>query len=517
MTPQSELEIKGNFFTHPFAELVAEISQTRLNGSLRVSEKEKKCVVYFKSGMVVFAVSNARSSRLFDIMLRRDKLKREDLAQIPNFANDFEFAAFLKDKSFLTKNECDRLFSEQVESIIVDILTWEAGEWIFSSLARIRDGLAFMINTTGLLVDYGRCMNVNKMLGRFRSLEERFTRSSASETSLDLNPDEAFVLSRANDGPLTAASLISVAAIPEARALHSIYTLWLGGLLVRTDWQPAISPESVAAMRNAKLELKQEAKMPGVPAPVQPTEMSVPEFSPQAPPPPQPEPEATISIEEYLERVENAATFYDVLGVDAKAEIDELKRAYFGLARRFHPDRYHAEGGDILKRVQNAFTELAQAHETLKNPETREVYDYRVRKELADRGKNKAGGKDAGSLQLTQAADNFERGFSLLMDGKIDDSLPFLARAVHFAPKNARYHAYYGKALSSDPKQRHKAEGEMQAALKIDPNNATFRLLLAEFFIQMNLMKRAEGELTRLLAVFPSNREARDLLSSIKK
>ena len=44
----------------------------------------------------------------------------------------------------------------------------------------------------------------------------------------------------------------------------------------------------------------------------------------------------------------------------------------------------------------------------------------------------------------------------------------------------------------------------------------TYRLILAEFFIQVNLMKRAEGELNRLLAIYPSNREARALLDSIR-
>ncbi|MBP7475322.1 MAG: tetratricopeptide repeat protein, partial [Pyrinomonadaceae bacterium] len=101
-------------------------------------------------------------------------------------------------------------------------------------------------------------------------------------------------------------------------------------------------------------------------------------------------------------------------------------------------------------------------------------------------------------------------------DQNSEGATPFLARAAHFAPKNARYRAYYGKALSSDDKQRHKAEAEMQAAVKIDPDNPTYRLILAEFFIQVNLMKRAEGELNRLLAIYPSNREARALLDSIR-
>lgn len=512
MTAHSALEIQGNFFTHPFAEVLVEIAQAGLNGSLRLSDKEKKAVVYFKRGGVVFAVSNSRSTRLFDMLLRRGKLTKEDLVQIPNFASDFELTSFLKEKQFLTKPECDQLFKEQIEAIIVDILTWNSGEFTFSSLARIRDGLAFNVDTTQLLVDFGRCLPIDQMLGRFRSLNESFRRSNLPEIGRDLSPAEGFVLSRSNDGALSAAGLVSISALSDAAALQAIYTLWLGGLLVRNDWQPAFSAASIAAMKGAKLELRTEAKERDIPA------ASIPENVPASQPETSPkEPERVVSLEDYLERVEKAETHYDILGVDIKADTDVLKKAYFSLAKNFHPDRYYSEGGEKLKRIQNAFTELAQAHETLKNIESREVYDYRMRKELAEREKRQAaGGATDAAIQIEQAAENFERGFSLLMDKDVDAAVPFLARAVHFAPKNARYHAYYGKALTFDEKQRHKAESEMQAALKLDPNNATFRILLAEFFIKLNLVKRAEGELNRLLAVFPSNREARDLLESMK-
>ena len=207
-----------------------------------------------------------------------------------------------------------------------------------------------------------------------------------------------------------------------------------------------------------------------------------------------------------------------MLGVDHKAEIAEIKRAYFSLAKVYHPDHFHKDEPDLLRRVQNAFTQLAQAHETLKRPDSRENYDFKIRREIAEKEKLKAAGTyDELSVQMKQATESFERGFSLLMDGDAASAQTLLARAAHFAPKNARYHAYYGKALSADEKQRHKAESEMQTALKLDPNNPTFRIILAEFFIQYNLLKRAEGELNRLLAIFPSNREARELLDSLQK
>jgi hypothetical protein len=81
MAPQSELELKGDFLSHPFGELLAEIGQASLNGSLRLSSSDKKCVVYFKAGQVAFAVSNERSTRLFDVLLRRGKLSKDDIVK----------------------------------------------------------------------------------------------------------------------------------------------------------------------------------------------------------------------------------------------------------------------------------------------------------------------------------------------------------------------------------------------------------------------------------------------------
>jgi tetratricopeptide (TPR) repeat protein len=514
MTPRPELDIKGNFLTHPLAELLAEIGRARLSGSLRVSERERKCIFYFRKGVLVFAVSNSRSSRLFDVILKRNKLSKEDLAKIPNFGNDLELADHLKEKGLLTKEECDRLFAHQIEGIVVDCLSWGSADWIFSPLARAKDGLTFPINVTSLLVEYGRCLPVDKMLGRFRSLDENFRRSGLSEFEIGLTPDEAFVLSRADNEVFTASNLISVSAMAETSALQSIYTLWLGGLLDRSDWQPAFPDDTVALMKSAKLEIKKEAKQT-VAAVTASGEMPV--VDTVTPSEAEPEKEAVITVEEYLDRVEGADTYYDVLGVDSKADIGELKKAYFALARMFHPDRFHAEGGITFQRIQKAFTELAQAHETLKNVETREIYDYRMRKELLEREKIRlAGASGQSGLQKEQAAENFDHGFSILMDDDAESAIPFFARAVHLDPKNGRYHAYYGKALSFDPEERFKAEAELQTAIKLDPQNPTYRILLAEFFMDFNLLKRAEGELNRLLVIFPGNKEAIALLKTLR-
>jgi molecular chaperone DnaJ len=61
---------------------------------------------------------------------------------------------------------------------------------------------------------------------------------------------------------------------------------------------------------------------------------------------------------------------YAVLGVARSATGDEVKKAYRNLARRYHPDR---NDGD--EDASHRFREIAEAYETLSNPELRARYD----------------------------------------------------------------------------------------------------------------------------------------------
>ena len=232
-------------------------------------------------------------------------------------------------------------------------------------------------------------------------------------------------------------------------------------------------------------------------------------------------PREEMSLEGYLDRIEKATNHYEFFEVAPDAPISEIKMKYFALAKNFHPDLFYKEStAEKHRRIQDAFTKIAHAYEILKVETSREVYNYKLRKELEE---NKHSTKPNGSpisileKEVQQAAEDFNIGFSYLMDENIETALPFLARAVHFDKNNARYHAFYGKALTFDKSQYHKAEAELQAAVKLDAGNADYRFLLADFFIQVGFQKRAEGELNRLLAIFPNNKEAKILLDRLAK
>ena len=66
----------------------------------------------------------------------------------------------------------------------------------------------------------------------------------------------------------------------------------------------------------------------------------------------------------------NTKDYYAVLGVQRGASVDEIKKAYRKLARKFHPD---LNPGD--KAAEDQFKQLQAAYDVLSNPEDRKLYD----------------------------------------------------------------------------------------------------------------------------------------------
>ena len=62
---------------------------------------------------------------------------------------------------------------------------------------------------------------------------------------------------------------------------------------------------------------------------------------------------------------------------------------------------------------------------------------------------------------------------------------------------------------------RRLAEAELQAAIKMDSNNAEYRLMLAELYRELGFTVRARGEAERAVAADNNNRKAREFLRSL--
>jgi molecular chaperone DnaJ len=89
--------------------------------------------------------------------------------------------------------------------------------------------------------------------------------------------------------------------------------------------------------------------------------------------------------------------YYDLLGVKKTASDDEIKKAYRGLAKKFHPDKNKGN-----KDAEAKFKEISEAYTVLGDKEKREQYDRLGREAFHFGGAGGAGGPFAGGFDFSQ-------------------------------------------------------------------------------------------------------------------
>jgi len=485
--------MEGQLSRHPLAELIREITESELSGVLRLSREAARVAVYFVSGQPVYAASNLRAHRLREI-LKRQNIKSWHLENAPATATDEELSQRLIASGDLKPEELQKARSAQALDVLRTALLWTEGDWQFNQKVRIPAELRVTLDVGRLLLETARHLPFPFVKARADDASAGYSLGSQT-TSLKLLPAESFVLSRAQSaGDVFKLSDISANGLSEEDHLRAVYALSLSGIIHRTDWDFAFNisrPDKAKTKRTAEPAKEKSAPVEA----------------------------ASTDINAFLARMTTAKDYYEVLGVPRVATGDEIKDAYHKLARQYHPDRFHQGDSDLRAEIGSAFARIAQAYEALSDAGQRAAYD---RKRIAPPGAGTAKpeqNKESSApvkKEDSRAKISFRRGTEALEQNKFDEAARLLAEAATLEPREGRYRAQYGRALTFLPNSRRIAESELQAAVAMEPNNSAFRVMLAELYERAGLRRRAETEATRALADDPNNHAARALLSKLR-
>jgi curved DNA-binding protein len=107
--------------------------------------------------------------------------------------------------------------------------------------------------------------------------------------------------------------------------------------------------------------------------------------------------------------------YYKVLGVDKNASIDDIKKAYRKLARKYHPDL-----NPDNKEAHRTFQQINEANEVLSDPEKRKKYDQYG--ENWKHGEEYERARQAQSQAYSGGGQNFGGGYSSEDFGDFNES-----------------------------------------------------------------------------------------------
>jgi len=459
--------MNGQLSEQPLAELIREISAKSLGGRLRLEHDRVHVVVYFENGNIDYAASNLRTLRLREY-LRKSELVSED--NLDERVPDLELLKQLCARNLVSAAAAEQVQTKQFADVLRLALLWTDGAWEFESRSRLEEKLNLKLDVGSLLLEAARRLPAEFVVSRFSNNAEVITPVTDPLVNNNLLPAEVFLLSRL-DQPMSLRELVAISGIGEQETLQLVYSLALTGIVQREHWKSVL----------------RDQKPPPPPRRVEPV------ATPATPPVEREQPREIelADVESFLARVKTAQTHYDVLGVNREVSAESLKTIYYQLARSYHPDRFRKSHASLVTRLEAAFARIKQAYDTLRDDNLRANYNTKIA----------TARKKAEQVVIETAA-----------------QAPTLQpeAVVEKVAESAAERAARGQMLAGNEKTRRAAEAELLAAIKLDPKNAEYRVMLAELYRDLGLKLRAKGEAERAVAADPNNRKARDLLRELK-
>jgi Flp pilus assembly protein TadD len=476
-----------------------------------------KLLFVFSSGKLGFAASNIRAHRMLESLVRWNAFKPNDL---PSISTDLADSELLK--QLISSGLCDTVrateyLMRQTVDILRPALLWTEGEWRFDPKTRLAQTY-FELELEPTLAEAARRLPTDFVARRLFNANEILTPAAFDWSSAELTPAEAFVISRI-DAPRRIHEIGAVSGMGGEATLQVIYSLLIGGFIIRERWPSSFGEEIISIARRGDgpdLKVISPAGTLKRQVPVSTGNKTGSEMA-----------EASRKeLGTLFARLADANTHYEVLDVGRAADQGEIKQVYIRMAKRFHPDRFHHEKDPaLLSQLESAFARIAQAYECLRDPSQRAAYDARLSGQRNSQARNSdvtsssSGKGHAGRHSIADeqsknhsesilAEENFEHGMLALRTGNGALAVSSFAEAARLSPNVAKYRAFLGRALTAAPQTRRQAEAELQTALKLDPRNVEYRIMLAELYLIIGLQNRAQTELDHVLALDPGNQKA---------
>jgi curved DNA-binding protein CbpA len=198
--------------------------------------------------------------------------------------------------------------------------------------------------------------------------------------------------------------------------------------------------------------------------------------------------------------------YFDILGVSKNAPVSEIKKAYFSLAKQYHPDRIAVSStAEIRTLADEIFSLLSTANEVLTDEERRAQY----LEELSSGAKR---GVSSEVSKILSAEGLFQKGEMALRRRDYGQALQLFEEAVRLCPEEGEFHAYLGWTMfQNDPKNEdvvRRARDALNQAVALNPKVDKAYLFLGYIYKAMNYKEMAEHEFEKAIQCNPDCTEA---------
>lgn len=429
---------------------------------------------FFQKGAIIQVKTNQPDERLGEILYKLERIPKEAHARIDDYIEpNKNLGEVLKSRGVISEDDLAEALAHQIRETVLNVFPYFDAEIDFQA----HDGFSGEIDesriSVPLLIEYGiRRMQGNPLLQAF--LARKIPVLGRKTYSYLLTVDEKDILEKIN-GTDTAEVILRTLTLTPDQFWKSLYLFYCLGVV-----------EFEGEAQAARPEIKDRLRPPSASRPDVPQQVA-----------------EVLAFGDTLP----AMTFYQILNVPRTALEEDIKKAYFQMARRFHPDRFDRKiAADFKAQIDAVFDGITNAYRVLSNKESRRVYD----------AKSGPAATQEDVQEFYRKADiKFRQGKTLHGQGRFDEALAYLEEAVRGRKDKGDYFLLLAMVESRLPAYVKKAEQDFMKAIELEPWNP-------EGYVGLGLLYKAEGlpskaikQLEKALEAEPDHGSAREALDEL--
>jgi eukaryotic-like serine/threonine-protein kinase len=534
----------------PLFQLMRDIYVGGRTGHLHFTRPKEWRSLRFLKGQILHATSDVEGEHLGDVLVRYGLLAQEDLERAARvvLSERRKLGGVLDSMGIMAKGELENSIKLHVREVLFNVVGVPEVKYAFEELGEdtfLEVELQSRVEPGEMILEAARRIQepsiVTAVLGDIDRVIAPAAHPMLRTQKLTLTPTDGFVLSRV-DGSLTAREVFHLTPLPAEDTERSLFALLCTGAVeYRAPLPRQTAPRTGSRAEPAPAPSPVPPPPPPPPAPAPPAAV-IPPVPPPAPriDPAQAEAARRAAAETRRREIQElhdglrTKDHFEILGIPRTSTADEVKDAYFRLARPYHPDAPLDPSLEDMREKRSAvFIRLGEAYEVLRSPTSRARYENAFSPRRAPRTDPAAAAPAAAPAppvaapaaptpanaqsRATLAASDVAKAQRLITGEKYWDAIQLLEEAIPNLDPTAsrRARVLLARAYMKNPKWRHRAEEVLGEVVREAPDAPEPYLALGEIYRGAQLRARAAAMYRKVLQISPRNEEALNALRAI--
>jgi curved DNA-binding protein CbpA len=444
----------------------------RKRGQLTFRYQNIQKYLYFQDGNLVFTKTNQQDELLGEVLYRLGKLSQEAFQNIEEYIEPMEIIGqVMVKRGLITQEDLLDGLTYQMREVTLNMFPLFNGVFKFQD----RDELGLedvntKIGIPALIADGIRRMKFDANIEKF--LKAQTISPKDKGLALQLTEEEKGVLSRIKPDS-NSADILRFSGLNPEFYWKSLYLFYCLNLIELSKEESVFEAQKEPAAKPVGKEQTEKLQ----------------------------------DVEDFQQRM-SGLSFYQILDVSASASQAEIKKAYFGLARRYHPDLFDrnidAQQKDMIDEV---FDQITKAYHTLSDEDKRQEYDKELAEEEADDRRGVA----------KKAEVKFRQAKTLYNQARYEEAMAYLDEAIRMDAHKSSYFLLLAMVETKIPTYSKKAEEHFIKAIKLEPWSPDGYLGLGIMYKNADLKVKAANQFKKALKVDPGNPAALKELKELDK